>query len=83
MSWRARLEHWLLPALAVAALIALWEIAAQTEWLAERPGGEPLLVPAPSDIWTALRADADLLAENGWVTLREVLAGFALAEGRE
>ena len=71
--------RWAPPALVLAALVGAWEVAAQAEWLAERPGGEALLVPAPSDIWAALVDDRALLADNGWVTLQEVLAGFALS----
>lgn len=74
-----RHRRWLAPALALVALLGAWEVAAQREWLAERPGGEALLVPAPSDVAAALADDRELLAENGWVTLQEVLAGFALA----
>ena len=40
---------------------------------------EPFLVPAPSDIAQALWHDRGLLADNAWVTLQEVLAGFALS----
>jgi NitT/TauT family transport system permease protein/putative hydroxymethylpyrimidine transport system permease protein len=40
---------------------------------------EPFLIPAPSDVARALWDDHALLADNGWVTLKEVLAGFALA----
>lgn len=69
----------LLPLLAAAVLLGAWELAAQREWLAERPGGEPLLVPAPSDIWGSLVSDRDLLADNAWVTLQEVVAGFAIS----
>lgn len=71
--------RWALPALVLVALVVAWELAAQAEWLAERPGGEALLVPAPSDIWTALIDDRELLVDNGWVTLQEVVLGFALS----
>src|SRR5262249_4691647 len=36
-------------------------------------------LPAPSAIARALARDRRLLAENAWVTLREVLVGFAIA----
>ena len=75
----ARALHWGAPLLLLLVLLGAWELAAQREWLAERPGGEPLLVPAPTDIWASLVDDRDLLADNAWVTLREVLAGFGLA----
>jgi putative hydroxymethylpyrimidine transport system permease protein len=81
MSWRERIAPLVPPALVLVALLAAWELAAQAEWLAERPGGESLLVPAPSDIWESLADDRELLAKNAWVTLTEVLAGFAIAVG--
>jgi putative hydroxymethylpyrimidine transport system permease protein len=81
MSWRERIAPLVPPALVLVALLAAWELAAQAEWLAERPGGESLLVPAPSDIWESLADDRELLAKNAWVTLTEVVAGFAIAVG--
>lgn len=79
MSGRERISRIALPALVLAALLVAWEIAAQAEWLAERPRGEALLVPAPSDIWQSLIDDRELLADNAWVTLSEVLAGFGIS----
>ena len=76
------------PALLFVALIGLWELAAQTGVLADvllteqgagGGGDAEFLVPAPSDIADALWNDRDLLAEDAWVTLREVVLGFALA----
>ena len=40
---------------------------------------EPFLVPAPSEIAESLWDDRELLAENAWVTLQEVVAGLAIA----
>jgi putative hydroxymethylpyrimidine transport system permease protein len=69
-----------LPPLAiVVALLGAWELAAQWDLLADALGIEPFLVPAPSEIAEALWEDRELLAEDGWVTLQEVLLGFALA----
>jgi NitT/TauT family transport system permease protein/putative hydroxymethylpyrimidine transport system permease protein len=42
-------------------------------------GLEDYLVPAPSEIAATLWEDRSLLADNAWVTLREVLLGFLLA----
>ena len=67
------------PLLIVFALLAAWELAARWELLADALSIEPFLVPAPSDVAEALWSDRSLLAENGWVTLQEVLAGFALS----
>jgi putative hydroxymethylpyrimidine transport system permease protein len=69
------------PLAIVAGLVGAWELAARWDLLADALGIEPFLVPAPSDIAEALWEDRELLAEDGWVTLQEVLLGFALAVG--
>jgi putative hydroxymethylpyrimidine transport system permease protein len=69
-----------LPPLAIVlGLLAIWEIAARWDLLADALKIEPFLVPAPSDVAEALWEDRSLLIENGWVTLQEVLLGFACA----
>ena len=67
------------PLAIVLVLLGLWEVAAQWDWLADLLGIEPFLVPAPSDIAQSLWEDRDLLADNAWVTLREVVLGLAIA----
>ena len=67
------------PALVVVALVAAWEAAAQWDLLADLLSIRDFLVPAPSEIAEALWEERALLADNAWVTLQEVLAGFALA----
>jgi len=67
------------PILFVLLFLAAWQIAAETGFLADSLGLDPLLVPAPSEIATALFQDRAILAENGLVTLTEVVAGFGLA----
>ena len=67
------------PALIVVALIGAWELAARWDVLADALGIEPFLVPAPSDIAEALWSDRELLADNTWVTVEEVLLGFGLS----
>jgi putative hydroxymethylpyrimidine transport system permease protein len=67
------------PLAIVLTLLALWEAAAQWDWLADALEIEPFLVPAPSDIAQSLWEDRDLLADNAWVTLREVVLGLAIA----
>jgi len=70
----------LLPAaLVLVLLLAAWEVAAQSGALASLFGIEDFLVPAPSEIAEALWEDRELLAEDAWVTLREVVLGFTLA----
>ncbi len=69
----------LLPLAVVVALIGLWQLAASWDVLADALGIEPFLVPAPSDVADSLWGDRGLLAENAWVTIQEVLLGFAIA----
>jgi putative hydroxymethylpyrimidine transport system permease protein len=71
--------RWLAPAAIVLALIGAWELAAQWDLLADALSIEPFLIPAPSDVAESLWEDRELLADNGWVTLKEVVIGFAIA----
>jgi ABC-type nitrate/sulfonate/bicarbonate transport system permease component len=64
---------WLAPAALVALVIGGWELLAQLGHV------EDYLLPAPSEVASALWRDRDLLAPDAWVTAREVLLGFALA----
>jgi NitT/TauT family transport system permease protein/putative hydroxymethylpyrimidine transport system permease protein len=72
-----------LPALVVLALLGAWELLARTGWLAGlldiNEAASDLLVPAPTQVAEALWNDRDLLVDNGWVTLKELLAGVALS----
>lgn len=70
------MSRWALPLLVLAALIGAWQIAASTGAIADALNLEPFLVPSPSEIATALWESRSLLAENAWVTLREILLGF-------
>jgi ABC-type nitrate/sulfonate/bicarbonate transport system permease component len=67
----------LLPALVVAALIGLWQLAAATGVL----GIEPILFASPAEVASSLWDNRSLLAENAWVTLKEVLLGLLIALG--
>jgi putative hydroxymethylpyrimidine transport system permease protein len=69
----------LAPLLLVVGLLAAWQLAARWEILADVLGIEPFLVPAPTEIASSLWEDRELLAENAWVTLREVVIGFIVA----
>jgi len=73
------MSRWLAPAVVVAAMIGLSEVAARWDWLAEALDIEPFLIPAPSDVADSLWTDRHLLADNAWVTLQEVVVGFAIA----
>ncbi len=69
----------LLPLAVVLGLLGLWQLAASWNVLADALSIEPFLVPAPSDVADSLWTDRELLAENAWVTVQEVLLGFAIA----
>jgi ABC-type nitrate/sulfonate/bicarbonate transport system permease component len=70
------MRRFLLPLAALAALVGLWQLAASTGLLADVLGVESFLVPSPAEIASALWENRSLLAENAWVTLREILLGF-------
>jgi putative hydroxymethylpyrimidine transport system permease protein len=72
-------RRWLLPTLLLAALIGAWQLAASTGFLAEVLGLESFLVPSPAEVAESLWQNRSLLAENAWVTLREILLGLACA----
>ena len=69
----------LLPVAVVAGLLAAWELAARWDLLADALDLQPYLVPAPSEVASALWEDRSLIADNAWVTLKEVVLGFACA----
>jgi putative hydroxymethylpyrimidine transport system permease protein len=73
------MRRWVLPAALLALLIGVWQLAADTEAVADLLNLEPYLVPSPAEIADALWQDRDLLAENAWVTLREILLGILFA----
>jgi putative hydroxymethylpyrimidine transport system permease protein len=73
------MKRWLLPALLIATLIGAWQIAATTGAIADALHLEPFLVPSPAEIAESLWQSRSLLAENAWVTLKEVLLGFGCA----
>ena len=73
------MRRWLPPLAVILILLGAWELAARWEVLADALSIQPFLVPAPSDVAESLWSDRSLLAEDAWVTLREVLAGLVLA----
>ncbi len=73
------MRRWLDPILLVVALLAAWQIAASTGALADLLNLPSLLVPSPAEIASSLWENRDVLLENAWVTLREVVFGFACA----
>jgi putative hydroxymethylpyrimidine transport system permease protein len=73
------MRRWLPPVAIVLVLLGLWQLAANLDVIADALHIEPFLVPSPSEIAQSLWTDRTLLADNGWVTLQEVIAGFALS----
>jgi len=67
------------PLIVIMLLLAAWEVAVQSGALADVLGLRSYAVAAPSEIADTLWTDRDLLADNTWVTLKEVLLGFACA----
>jgi ABC-type nitrate/sulfonate/bicarbonate transport system permease component len=73
------MRRWLPPALLLAGLIGAWQIAASTGALADTLNLESFLVPSPAEIASSIWESRSLLADNAWVTLREILLGFGCA----
>ncbi len=73
------MRRWLFPTLLLAALIGAWQIAASSGAIADALQLESYLVPSPAEIAEALWQSRSLLAENAWVTLKEVLLGLGCA----
>jgi len=73
------MRRWLLPTLLLATLIGAWQLAASSGALADVLGLESFLVPSPAEIAESLWQSRSLLAENAWVTLREIVLGLACA----
>ena len=65
--------------LLLVALVGAWQLAASTGALASVLNLEDFLVPSPAEIASSLWENRSLLAENAWVTLTEILLGFAFA----
>jgi putative hydroxymethylpyrimidine transport system permease protein len=78
INWGAVLR-WALPIGLVAALIGAWQIAASNGAIAEALSLEPFLVPSPAEVGDALWNNREVLWENTWVTLREILLGILIA----
>jgi putative hydroxymethylpyrimidine transport system permease protein len=77
------LRRYAAPIAVILILLGAWEIAARWDLISDALNIQDFLVPAPSDIAQSLWRDRSLLADDSWVTLREVLLGFlcALAAG--
>jgi NitT/TauT family transport system permease protein/putative hydroxymethylpyrimidine transport system permease protein len=60
-------------------LVGAWQLAASTGALVDLLNVESFLVPSPIEVAEALWQNRSLLAENTWVTVKEVLIGFGIA----
>jgi putative hydroxymethylpyrimidine transport system permease protein len=74
-----RLWTYAAPATVILLLLGGWELAARWDLISNALSIEDFLVPAPSDVAESLWRDRSLLADDSWVTMREVLLGFACA----
>jgi putative hydroxymethylpyrimidine transport system permease protein len=74
-----RLRRVLLPLALLALLIGAWQVAATTGAIAGALNLEDFLVPSPAEIASSLWENRALLAENAWVTLREIVLGILCA----
>jgi putative hydroxymethylpyrimidine transport system permease protein len=75
----SRVARYAAPLAVILLLLGAWELAARWDWISNALNIEDFLVPAPSDIVKSLWEDRSLLSSNAWVTLKEVLLGFAIA----
>jgi putative hydroxymethylpyrimidine transport system permease protein len=73
------MKRWVLPAGVLVAIVAAWQVAASVDAIAEALDIEPFLVPSPAEVATALWENRSLLADNAWVTLKEIFLGFLCA----
>ncbi|HWT90470.1 MAG TPA: ABC transporter permease [Solirubrobacterales bacterium] len=69
----------LLPLGLIALLLGLWQVATSTGAVVDAFDLEPFLVPSTAEVASALWENRGLLADNAWVTLREILLGLGLA----
>lgn len=73
------MRRWLLPSIVLCVLLGAWQFAASNDAIVEALHIEPFLIPSPTEIATSLWENRGLLAENAWVTLREMLVGILVA----
>ena len=73
------MRRWLLPFGLIVLLLGLWQVASSTGVIADALSLEDFLVPSPVEIAESLWQNRSLLAENAWVTLREMLLGILAA----
>jgi ABC-type nitrate/sulfonate/bicarbonate transport system permease component len=67
------MRRWLLVALLLAAVVGAWQ------WVASLGSVDDLTLASPTEVWRAFGEDGDLLFDNAWVTLTEVLLGLGIS----
>ena len=72
------MRRWVLPALLIAGLVGAWQVAASSGAIADALNLDPILIPSPAEIATALWENRSLVAENAWVTMKEIFLGFLI-----
>lgn len=73
------MRRWLLPLGLIALLLGLWQVACSTGVIADALSLEDFLVPSPAEIAQSLWESRNVLAENAWVTLQEIVLGILCA----
>jgi NitT/TauT family transport system permease protein/putative hydroxymethylpyrimidine transport system permease protein len=63
----------------VALVLGAWQLATTNGAISDVLGIEDFLVPSVTEVASSLWEDRSLLAENAWVTLREIVFGLACA----
>src|SRR5665811_1677907 len=75
----SHLRRWLPPVLLIAALFALWQIAASSGFMDGALNLEDFLVPSPAQIFEVMWQDRGLISDNALTTSIEIVAGFTVA----
>ena len=70
---RSIAEHVLPPLLFLVVVLVLWQVGVKVS------GTEESTLPAPTDVFSAMWDNRTLLADNAWVTIKEILIGYSLA----
>jgi ABC-type nitrate/sulfonate/bicarbonate transport system permease component len=70
---RRAAEHVLPPLLFVVVVLVIWQLGVKVS------GTDEATLPAPTDVFSAMWDNRSLLADNSWVTIKEILIGYAAA----
>ncbi len=73
------MKRWVLPTVFTAGLVGIWQIAASSGALADLLNLESFLVPSPAEVAESLWESRSLIADDTWVTLREMVLGLGCA----